>query len=152
MIVEHTTDIEAPPEVVWRVTKDVERWPEWTPTVTSVKRLGDGPLGLGSVARIEQPGQPAADWVVSAFEPGRRFAWQTHRTGLRMVATHEMSAEGKGTRNVLRVEAGGALATMLWPVLRLAMRRALARENQGLKEFCEQAAKGAVAPRRRVER
>ena len=34
---------------------DVERWSEWTSTVTPAKRLDDGPLGVGSQARIEQP-------------------------------------------------------------------------------------------------
>lgn len=140
MIVEHTTHIQAPPALVWRVTADVEAWPEWTPTVTSVKRLGEAPFGLGSVARIKQPGQPEADWVVTRFEPEQRFAWETRRAGLRMVGTHEVSAEGDGTKNVLRVEAEGAMAVLLWPVLRLAMRRALHQENDGLKTYCEHAA------------
>jgi uncharacterized membrane protein len=29
-------DIEAPVEQVWEVLREVERWPEWAPTVTSV--------------------------------------------------------------------------------------------------------------------
>jgi uncharacterized membrane protein len=140
MIVEHTIQIEAPPEMVWRVTTDVERWPEWTPTVTSVKRLTGDPFGPGSVARIKQPAQPEADWVVTIFEPGRRFAWQCRRTGMRMIGSHELSAEGAGTTNVLRVEAGGWVAALLWPALRLAVRRSLREENQGLKRYCEEAA------------
>ena len=36
MEVENTIHIEAPPAIVWAVTVDVERWPEWTPTVESV--------------------------------------------------------------------------------------------------------------------
>jgi uncharacterized membrane protein len=31
-----TIDIEAPVEQVWEVLREVERWPEWAPTVTSV--------------------------------------------------------------------------------------------------------------------
>lgn len=138
MTVEDAIYIEAPPDVVWRVTVDVERWPEWTPTVTSVVRVGQAPFGLGSIARIKQPGQPEAEWVVTAFDPAERFAWETRRTGLHMVGTHEISPEGAGTRNVLRVEARGPLGVLLWPVLRPAMRRALSEENGGLKEFCEQ--------------
>jgi uncharacterized membrane protein len=144
MIVEQTTHIEAPPDVVWRVTADVERWPEWTPTVTSVKRLSEAPFGLGSVARIKQPGQSEADWVVTRFDPGQCFAWETKRTGLRLVGKHEISAEGGGTRNELRVHADGVLAVLLWPVLGVALRRALTEENQGLKKYCEQAARGAT--------
>lgn len=142
MTVEDTIHIEAPPDVVWRVTEDVERWPEWTPTVRSTKRVGQDPFGHGSIARILQPGQPEAEWVVTEFEPGRRFAWTTRRRGLTMVGTHEILPEAGGTRNVLRVEASGPVAVLLWPVLRLAMRRALSAENGGLKAYCERAAGG----------
>jgi uncharacterized protein YndB with AHSA1/START domain len=138
MQVEHSIIIAAPPERVWQVTTDVERWPQWTPTVTSVRKLGDGAFGLGSVARIKQPGQAEAEWTVTAFEPNRRFAWATERSGMRMVGIHELQADGGGTRNVLRVEASGILAVLLWPVLRFAMQKALRDENAGLKRFCEQ--------------
>jgi len=31
------TEINASAELVWATIRDVERWPEWTPTVTSVR-------------------------------------------------------------------------------------------------------------------
>ena len=146
MRVEHTTYKEAPPEVVWAVTEDVERWPEWTPTVTSVRREGGGPFGLGSVAWIKQPLQPESRWVVTEFQRGRRFAWETRRAGLRMTGTHEVSAEGTGTRNRLSVDAEGRLALLFWPVLRLAMKRALSDENDGLRVRCERTATHSSQP------
>jgi uncharacterized protein YndB with AHSA1/START domain len=147
MKTEHAIRIAAPPEVVWEVTADVERWPEWTPTVKSLVRLDSGSLGPGSRVRIEQPGQPPAVWVVTALEPGRRFAWRTERPGLRMVATHDLISNGGGTENVLRLEAEGWIAALLGPVLRLAIRRALTRENEGLRARCE-----AVAATRSASR
>lgn len=137
MNVEDVIRISASPEVVWAVTQDVERWPEWTPTITSVKRLDEGAFGLGSRARLKQPGQAEAEWVVTEFDVGRRFAWQTRRPGLRMTATHELSGEGEATTNTLRVRADGIIALLLWPVLSLALRRALVQENRGLKARCE---------------
>jgi hypothetical protein len=80
--------------------------------------------------------------VVTEFEEGQRFAWETRRLGLRMIGGHEIAAEGSGTRNVLHVHASGAVAVLLWPVLRFAVRRALSDENGGLKKRCEEIARG----------
>jgi hypothetical protein len=129
--------INAPMEVVWSVTIDIERWPEWTPTITSVKRLDSDPLKPGSIAQVAQPMQPVSEWVVSEIIPGRVFSWETRRNGLHMIATHELSSKGSLTKNVLHLDARGALAIMLWPLLRLAIRRALAKENRALKQRCE---------------
>lgn len=35
-----TTEVDAPPEVVFAVMREVERWPEWTPTVTAIEPAG----------------------------------------------------------------------------------------------------------------
>ena len=137
MTVTDTVTIDAPPAVVWAVTEDVERWPEWQPTVTSVRRLDAGPFGPGSTARIKQPAQPEATWTVTEHAPGVRFSWTTRRRGLQMTGTHVLTAAGTGTRCLLRVEASGPLAALLGPVLRRAFRRALAEENRGLKRRCE---------------
>lgn len=137
MTITDSITIRASVQEVWHVTQDVERWPEWTPTVTSVRLISDPPPGLGSVALIKQPMQPESRWVVTDFEPGRRFAWETRRPGLRMVGSHDLTAEGGGTRNVLRVEASGWLAVLLSPVLRVAIGKALTDENLGLKARCE---------------
>jgi hypothetical protein len=138
MVVTDTIHIDATPDAVWAVTVDVERWPEWTPTVTAVRLVGPGDIGPGSVARIKQPMQPESEWVVTEFRPGERFAWATCRAGLRLLATHELTAGSGGTRNVLSVQATGPLAMILGPLLRPALRRALAEENRGLKARCEQ--------------
>ena len=41
---QQTVTIAAPPERVWAIVVDVERWPERIPTVDAVERLEPGPL------------------------------------------------------------------------------------------------------------
>lgn len=136
MTIEDTIHIEAPSDVVWAMTEDIERWPEWTPTVTAARRLDEDPFGLGSVARIKQPAQPPADWTVTEYAREERFTWETQRRGLRMTASHQVRGDAsEGTSNTLRVEASGAV--VLWPVLRMAIRHALRKENRSLKARCE---------------
>jgi hypothetical protein len=137
MQVTHAIVIRATPDVVWAVTTDVARWPEWTPTVTAVERVTAGELRVGSVVRLKQPMQPHSDWVVTELQPQERFAWETRRTGLRMIGSHELTAVEGGTRNVLRVDVSGIIGVILWPILRFATRKALADENRGLKARCE---------------
>jgi hypothetical protein len=134
--------VDAPAEVVWAVTVDIERWPEWVPAVSAVTRLDDGPLEHGSVARLEQPMQAPALWAVTVLESARRFAWESRRRGLRFVATHDLLPDGSATTSTLTVEASGVIALLLWPLLRIAVGRAIAAENQALKHRCE--ARGAT--------
>lgn len=137
MTITDAIHIDAPLGLVWSVTQDVERWPEWTPTVTSVRLLGERPIRVGSVAVIKQPMQPQSQWVVTELSANQRFAWETRRPGLYLIGIHDLAASEGGTRNVLRVEASGLLAVALWPILRFAMQKALRDENRGLKARCE---------------
>jgi uncharacterized membrane protein len=137
MRIEHSIDIEAPAQRVWELTLDVERWPELTPSVTSVERLDEGRLALGSQARIKQPAQSAKVWTVTELRPPQRFAWTTRWMGMRMTGTHDLADDEGTTVNTLGVELEGALAPILGRLLRLPIGRALAQENEGFKLAAE---------------
>src|SRR3954468_24166859 len=101
-------DVEARGERVWEVLREVERWPEWAPTVTSVRRLDDGPLAVGARVRVEQPRIPATEYVVTELEPGRSFTWVASGPGVRTTARHLLEELGaSGTRVTLVVEQAG---------------------------------------------
>ncbi len=137
MKLESVVHIDAPPNVVWTVTEDIERWPEWTPSVESVKRIDQAQFDVGSTALIKQPGLPEAKWFVTAFTRGERFTWESRVRGIRMIATHEIRAAASGTQSVLRVEMSGLVAVLLWPLIRFSARRLLEQENAGIKDRCE---------------
>ena len=107
MYYEETTLIDAPVDLIWRLTTEVGDWPAFMPTVQRLERLDVGPLRVGSTARIKQPGQSAAVWTVTRLEPMREFTWETRRMGIRMTGRHLLEPAGSGTRNTLVLETAG---------------------------------------------
>jgi uncharacterized membrane protein len=149
MDIRHTTTIDAPPATVWALTIDVERWPELMPTVTRVTRLDEGPLRLGSTARIEQPGLRPAVWTVTEWEPGRRFAWSTRLFGAPVLAGHTIEPDGDGARNTLSLTLGGWRGRLLGLVLGRRMQEVLVTENACFRGVAE--GQGATAASGGVE-
>jgi uncharacterized membrane protein len=133
----NTETIDAPVDVVWQLSTDVTDWPTYMPTIRSVERLDEGPLRLGSRARIKQPGQPVAVWEVTSFEPGRQFNWRSERRGMAMTGTHHVVSEGTGSRNTLTIEMTGPLAPVMGLLLAPLMRRVLRTENACFKSRAE---------------
>ena len=133
-----TVDIAAPPERVWEVLADVERWSEWSETVIWVRRLDEGPLRSGSRARINQPKIPETEYVVTELEPGRSFTWVATGPGVTTTARHTVEAlPGGGSRVQLAVEQGGLVGSVMGRFYRGLTDRYLATEAAGLKARCE---------------
>ena len=133
-----STDVAAPPDVFWNVLVDVERWPEWTDSVTSARLLDDGPLAVGSRAEMSQPRVPKGTYVVTVLEPGRGFTWEQRQPGSTVLASHECAPlPDGGTRVVLRVVMQGAVGGVVGLLYRRLTQRYLALEAAGLKERAE---------------
>lgn len=131
-------EIQASPEVVWAVMRDVERWPEWTPTVTSVRLLDKGALTIGSRAIVRQPKLPPARWRMTELdEPGRSFTWVSWGPGVRVIARHSVEVCGAGSQATLSLRFSGVLATLFAYITRGLNRRYLALEAEGLKQRSE---------------
>jgi len=131
--------IDAPIEVVWSVFTDVERWPTWASSFTSVE-LVDGPMRLGAKARIRQPGLPTVIWEVTKWEPGRSWTWTATSPGARTEASHVLIRVGDRTvaeQSIIPSGPIGRLAALVW---RSLTRRYLAIEAAGLKQRSEQIA------------
>jgi uncharacterized membrane protein len=122
---EDTVTIDAPAEVVWRLTADVTRLPAITPTMTRVVRLDDGRMRVGSRARIKQPAQPEAMWTVTHLHEGREFVWETKRMGLTMTGSHLVEPVGDRCRNTLRVDVEGRGAGLFGRFFGRNIRKAL---------------------------
>ena len=132
-----TVDIAAPPERVWSVMSDIERWAEWTTSVKSIKRLDHGPLAPGSRAVIRQPRLLPAMWKVTALQPGRSFTWTTGSPGVRVIAHHLVEPTGHGSRATLSLQFGGLLGPLVARITSGLNNRYLSLEAAGLKRRSE---------------
>jgi len=138
MNVQDAVTISAPVERVWDVYADVERWPEWTASVTSVELLDGAGLALGARARIKQPRFPRLVWTVSAIEPGRSWTWVTRSPGAVTTATHAVVAvDATTTRVEQTIDQAGPLGALVGRLTRRLTRRYLAMEEAGLQQRAE---------------
>jgi hypothetical protein len=135
---ELSVDIAAPPDVVWSVMSDAERWHEWTPSVRGIRMLDKGPLAIGSRALIRQPKFPPAVWKVTGLEPGRSFTWKTGAPGMWAYGRHSVAAIPGGSRATLHLHYEGPLGRLLARMTRDITNRYLGYEAAGLKKRSEE--------------
>lgn len=143
MLQETTFPVDAPPALVWQVLTDVEGWSSWTASVSSVERLDEGPLRVGSRARIAQPRIPTVVWEVGELDEGHSFTWTQGRRAARTTAAHSVDADGRGGSRVhLSVAQEGVVGSVVGRLYKGLTDRYLAMEAAGLTTRCEALARG----------
>ncbi len=130
-------DINAPPDRVFEVMSDVERWPEWNSAVTSVRIMEDGPFAVGSKAHVRQPKLLPAVWQVTEIDAPRSFVWTTRSPGVKLEAGHWVEADGAGSRVTLALRFSGLLGPLASRIYRGLSQRSIATEAEGLRKRCE---------------
>ena len=138
MMTESSVEIAAPAAAVWAVYADVERWPEWTASMTRIEPL-DGPdLAVGKRFAIKQPRLPRLVWTVSELDPGAAWTWQQGAPGGLTLAVHEVVAlDPERTLVRQRIDQRGPIGALVGVLMRGLTRRYLALEGEGLKARCE---------------
>jgi uncharacterized protein YndB with AHSA1/START domain len=124
----------------WAALTDVTDWPQWTRSISTLRRRDEGALRVGSAAEIKQPGMPALVWRVTELRDGESFRWEARSPGVRTIGDHQVSADpAGGTRITVRVEQHGPLAGLVRLLTGRRTRRYLRMEADGLKAAAEQA-------------
>jgi ligand-binding SRPBCC domain-containing protein len=139
MITDSAVRIDAPASVVWNVFSDVERWPEWTASVTRLVAL-DGPgIAVGKRFEIKQPRMPKLIWEVTEVTPGTSWTWVQRSPGGLTLARHEVVAESDG-RTLVRqqIDQRGPAGALVGLLMRRMTKRYLEIEAAGLKARSEQ--------------
>lgn len=139
MITEDGVEIDAPPQLVWEVFTDVEHWPEWTTSVTSLVGLDGSSLAVGRRFAIKQPGMSKLVWTVTELDPGRSWTWVQRSPGVRVTARHDVIPQ-PGGRTLVRqqLDQRGALGALVGRLMAKKTKRFLQLEAQGLKARSEQ--------------
>ena len=130
----------ASPDRLWSLASDVERWGERLPTVTSVRPLGSGPIGVGSRFEVRQPGLPKAVWEVTDWQhQGRSFTWVSTSPGIRSAAVHSVQDDGAGSRLDLSLAWSGPLAPVLGLLIGRKARGMVELEAETFARLADQA-------------
>ena len=139
MITESAIEIDAPPALVWDVFADVERWPDWTASVSSLTALDAPGLAVGKRFEIKQPRLPKLVWEVTELVEGASWTWEQRSPGGRTIASHEVVATNGGRTLVRqRLDQQGPVGTLVARLMRGTTKRYLELEAQGLKARSEQ--------------
>jgi uncharacterized membrane protein len=129
-------DIKASPDRVLTVLRDVEHWPEWTTTMTSVKRMDAGPIMVGSRAQVRQPNLLPAVWQVTGLDE-RGFTWVARSPGIQVEAGHVVEENGSSSKVTLSIRYTGVLAPLVAWFYGNLTQRYVDTEADGLKKRSE---------------
>lgn len=136
MLYRTTVEVAAPAAAVWAIVRDVETWPSWTPTMSTVDLQG-AEFEPGATVLVSQLGRRPDVYTVLAVD-SRRFLWAARKTGFRQWADHRV--EGLGP-DLCRVELAfgidGALAPVIGPFARRTVVRMVDTEAASLKTRAE---------------
>ena len=139
MITDSAVKIDAPAAVVWEVFSDVERWPEWTASVTRMVAL-DGPgIAIGKRFEIKQPRMPKLVWEVTEVTLGASWTWAQRSPGGLTLARHEVIPESDRRTEVRQqIDQRGPVGALVGLLMRGLTRRYLELEAAGPKARSEQ--------------
>jgi hypothetical protein len=127
-------EIAAPPDVVWEVLTDFNRWPSWNAAVKSMS--APEPIEVGSVFRWKA-GPTTITSTIQRLEPPRLIAWSGRTMGIRAIDVFRLEARD-GTTFVREEESwGGPVARVLRGSLQPTLDRSLQDGVRALKEAAE---------------
>ena len=110
--------IKATPVAIWDAVADPETWPGWTKAVHRVRKLSEGPLGVGSKMRI-------TIWciipvrlhmTITEFVPGQRVAMEGKALVAKMSRYYMLQPQNGRTWAIVGGEATGFFAPLTWVI------------------------------------
>jgi hypothetical protein len=135
--------VSAPVPETFRLLADVENETEWNPDVKRVRRLTDGPLGVGTEWEGDYRGMGAMRIRLVDYDPDRRLTFRTTGSRLDMVFTFDFSARADGGTDAdahAELTPKGAtrlMAPLMVPMMRRTFAKRPAQLEEGLRRMRE---------------
>lgn len=134
--------IDAPPELVFRTVSDIREFSKAVPDIVSVEFLSEGRSGVGTRFRETRrfgKREAATELEVTEYEPGRLIRLVSESGGTEWDSVFTVAGDGEGTRLELVMDARprGFLARITGALMGGMIRRALEKDMDAVKAFCE---------------
>lgn len=151
MEVRLSIDIAAPPEKVYAVGMDIERWPELVTAITKTEILGDGPIAIGTEFRETRMmwGREASEvMTIADLKPPYRYLFTAENHGTSYVTDHVIEERPGGGSRLTVIFTGKArtiMAHLLMPLgllLAGSIKKQLMGDLQDLKRAIEATSTG----------
>lgn len=108
--VERSGDLPVDPDAAFAFIADLDNLPRWQSGVTGAEQLTDGPIAVGSVARVERSlmGQTIqADLTVTELDPPRRLVLATEVSGMKVDAILTLEPRDGGSHATFAMDIRG---------------------------------------------
>src|SRR5579871_6790723 len=103
----------AAPQTVWQILANVERWPDWTPSMLEVRPLANTKLKAGARYHVVQPKLRPAIYEVTECVPDQSFTWVQRLPGGALIADHRIAKRDGETEVELSFSSKGLLADVV---------------------------------------
>jgi carbon monoxide dehydrogenase subunit G len=115
--------------------------PRVVPSVKSMVKLTEGPIGVGTryrETRLMHGKEAHAELEVAAYEPGQTYAMRNLTEGIETVYRYSFHPEAGGTRVDLACELkAGGLKKLMLPMVVSILKKEDGNHLQGLKKALE---------------
>ena len=135
MIIEESISINASPEAIFAIYKDVEGWSKWDPDTKEASL--DGQFAIGTTGKLVPTKGRGVTMRVTELTPDRSFTVEACIPLFNMKFDHELAPDGMATRAIHRVTFSGPLTFLLGRIVGKQVREGLPKTMLSLKSFAE---------------
>lgn len=137
-LIENAVEINKPPAVVFDYASDHMHEPEWNPAMRSVRKLSDGPAGLGTRYEMEfVPGQPM---LATCDRFDRPWSWEVSgkALGMDVILGGQVTPTPAGSHLVFHTEfRSSGFKNLVLPMIRRRFTPVMQRNVERIKSILE---------------